>query len=71
MRKKWRLVGGKELYDVRTDPGQKTDIADKHPEIVERLRNDYEQWWADVSKRFGETCDIIVGSDHEPETLVE
>ena len=65
MRNKWRLVHGKELYDVRTDPGQKTDIAGKHPEIVESLRNDYEKWWAQVSKRFDETCDIIVGSDHE------
>ena len=62
---KWRLVHGKELYDVRADPGQKTDLAARHPAIVERLRGDYERWWADVSKRFDETCDIIVGSDHE------
>jgi hypothetical protein len=25
---------GKELYDLKTDPGQKTDVADKHPEVV-------------------------------------
>ena len=24
---KWRLVKGKELYDLKTDPGQKNDVA--------------------------------------------
>jgi len=65
LRDKWRLVHGTELYDVRADPGQKTNVADRHPEIVQNLRNDYERWWAEVSKRFDETCDIVVGSDHE------
>jgi len=65
LRNRWRLVNGKELYDIRTDPGQKTNVAAEHPQIVERLQNDYEEWWAEVSKRFGETCDIVVGSDHE------
>ena len=65
LRKKWRLVGGRELYDVSTDPGQKANIAEKHPAIVERMRRDYENWWTEVSKRFDETCDIIIGSDHE------
>ncbi len=65
MRNKWRLVHGKELYDVRTDAGQKTDIASEHPEVVKNLRRDYEAWWAEVSRRFDETCDIVVGSDHE------
>ncbi|MCK4510021.1 MAG: arylsulfatase, partial [Desulfuromonadales bacterium] len=70
MRGKWRLVNSKELYDVHIDPGQKTNIAERHPEVVERLRNDYEKWWTGVSERFDETCDIIVGSDHEnPVTL--
>lgn len=65
LRKKWRLVGGRELYDVQKDPGQKTNVAEKHPSIVENMRGDYEEWWTEVSKRFDETCDIIVGSDHE------
>jgi arylsulfatase A-like enzyme len=65
LRDKWRLVQGKELYDVRADPGQRKNVASKHPDIVENLKRDYESWWADVSERFGETCDIVVGSDHE------
>ena len=35
---KWRLVNGKQLYDIRRDPGQKDDIAGKHPDQVVRLR---------------------------------
>jgi len=26
-----------ELYDLRSDPGETTDIADKHPEIVDKI----------------------------------
>jgi arylsulfatase A-like enzyme len=65
MTDRWRLVNGKELYDMKTDPGQSTDVADKHPEVVAKLRGEYEKWWADTSKRFHEYCEIIVGSDKE------
>ncbi|MDP6525712.1 MAG: arylsulfatase [Kiritimatiellia bacterium] len=70
LRKKWRLVSGKELYDVSADQGQKTNVAEKHPAVVESMRRDYEEWWAEVSKRFRETCDIVVGSDHENPTAL-
>lgn len=33
-----------ELYDYRTDPIEKVNIADKHPEIVESLRQKFEQY---------------------------
>ena len=35
---KWRLVNGKELYDIKADPGQQSDIAGTRPEIVGGLR---------------------------------
>jgi len=70
MRQQWRLVGGKELYDVRADPGQKDNIAARHPDMVKRLRDDYEKWWSEVSKRFDETSNTILGSDRDnPVTL--
>lgn len=61
----WRLVNGKELYDIKPDPGQKNDISDKHPKVVNKLRRAYEDWWTDVSQRFDEYCEIIIGSDKE------
>ena len=32
----WKLVG-KELYDLSNDPGEKTDLAAKHPDIYHKL----------------------------------
>lgn len=65
MTERWRLINGKELYDIKVDPSQKDDIADKHPEVLGMLGQRYEDWWADISQRFGEYCEIIIGSDKE------
>jgi hypothetical protein len=62
----WRLTDGKELYDLRTDPGQKQNAAAKNPEVVKRLRDAYEKWWTHVSPRFNEYSDIPVGDEHAP-----
>ena len=40
----WKLIeffdGGKrELYNLRTDIGENRDLADKHPELVQKLHN--------------------------------
>ena len=56
---RYRLVGpagnagGKvrsqsSLYDLEADPGQKTNIIDKHPEIAARMREAYEQFWKEA-----------------------
>jgi hypothetical protein len=50
MMERWRLVNGKELHDIKADPGQTNNIADEHPKVVEKLRKAYEEWWADLSK---------------------
>jgi len=65
MTDQWRLINGKELYDMKTDPSQKTDVAAKFPEAAARLRQAYEDWWADVSQRFEDYCEITIGSDKE------
>ncbi len=70
MTDKWRLVNGKELYDINKDLKQKNNIADKHPDVVRRLRGEYEKWWDDVSKRFDEYCRIIIGSENENPTCL-
>lgn len=65
MTDQWRLVNGMELYDMNMDPGQKNDVAEQYPDVVAKLRNAYERWWNDVSERFDEFCEIIIGSDKE------
>lgn len=48
MWKKWRLVAGKELYNIESDPAQKTDVAANYPEVVEKMKAHYEKWWQSV-----------------------
>jgi arylsulfatase len=68
--RKWRLVGGKELYDLAADPGQKDDVAGEHPEVLAKLRNQYEQWWAGVAPSLEDFVPVVLGSDREdPVTL--
>ena len=41
----WRLVDGKELYDIDKDLGQENNIISGHPEVAARLSVGYEKWW--------------------------
>jgi arylsulfatase A-like enzyme len=70
MTDRWRLINGKELYDMPADPGQGKDVADGHPKVVAELRQAYERWWTDISKRFDEYCEIVIGSEKENPTLL-
>jgi len=47
----WRLIDGKELYDVGKDPAQRNDVAGANPEVVEQLRALYPPFWNSVSPR--------------------
>ncbi len=38
-----------ELYDIARDAGETRDLADEHPEVVERMRRDYDAWFDDVA----------------------
>jgi arylsulfatase len=62
---KWRLVRGRELYDIKADPAQKTNVADRHPEVVAALRDHYEKWWARTEPLAQKFYPIHLGSDRE------
>jgi arylsulfatase len=67
---KWRLVKGKELYDLKTDPGQTKDVAAQHPDIFKKMEDHYEKWWAGVEPIMDDFTPVIIGSDKEnPVTL--
>lgn len=62
MTEQWRLINGKELYNIQEDFGQKNDIAKAHPEIVKELTKAYNLWWEDVSVNANVVAPIIVGN---------
>ncbi len=53
---RWRLVED-ELYDISNDPYEAKDVAKQYPEVVQRLRKAYDQWWQ-------ETLPLMVNEDN-------
>ncbi|MFA6314313.1 MAG: arylsulfatase [Sterolibacterium sp.] len=68
--KKWRLVNGKELYDVAADPGQNTDLAPQRADVVRTMRDYYEQWVEKTQPLLNPDNYIKVGSTVEPTTAL-
>ncbi|MFB3829592.1 MAG: arylsulfatase [Bryobacteraceae bacterium] len=67
---RWRLVAGKELFNLESDPGQKNDVAAANPKIVAKLRDRYERWWAEIEPSLAEPVPIVIGSGREPVTCL-
>lgn len=65
MTSQWRLINGKELYDIREDPGQKRDVSSGHPRVVERLRAFYNAWWDELLPTFANATAIGLGHPAE------
>lgn len=65
MTERWRLIDGEELYDIRADSSQETDVSEEHPEVVRQLRKEYNGWWEELSVHFDEMPRIILGSGRE------
>ncbi len=47
---RWRLVfamdsKGPWLSDISSDPGEKRNLADAYPEVVEELKAEFDRWW--------------------------
>jgi len=71
MTRRWRLVHWNELYDIKSDPGQKNNLSDEYPEIVKELREELNKWWEEVTPEFNDVCHISLGNNAEnPTTLV-
>lgn len=61
MTDRWRLVNGKELYDMENDPGQSKNVAEEYGDKVEELRAAYEKWWQHIDERFDDYVRIPLG----------
>ncbi|KKL60228.1 hypothetical protein LCGC14_2207410, partial [marine sediment metagenome] len=58
---RWRLVGGRELYDIDADPGQKKNVYAEHPEVVQRLSSFYDALWEEMKPTFKDVAEIPLG----------
>lgn len=73
---KWRLLKGNqrksgppgntvfELYHVGRDPGQKVNVADQNPEVIQAMAQHYEAWYAEASELFQRERWITVGNEN-------
>jgi arylsulfatase B len=61
MTDQWRLINGKELYDIKADHGQKQNIAKQKPKVVKRLTKFYDAWWDELVPTFGQPTAIYLG----------
>ena len=52
-----------ELYHVGRDPGQETNVASEHPDVVAAMRSHYEAWHAEARALFDRPRWIIIGSE--------
>ncbi|YCM47108.1 arylsulfatase (plasmid) [Verrucomicrobiaceae bacterium 227] len=43
--KKWRQVGPSSLYDITTDPGEKNNVFEQHPDVIKALQTSYLEFW--------------------------
>jgi len=70
MKDAWRLVNRSELYNVREDPGQETNVAEQHPELVSELQQAYEEWWTLCSAQDEDEIPLSIGADAQEATVL-
>jgi hypothetical protein len=58
----WRLQNGKELYDIVKDRAQKTDVAAQFPDVVNRMKTFYENWWAKLEPGISTPIPMLIGT---------
>lgn len=62
-----------QLHDVIADPGERSNLAAQHPEIVARLRTQYDDWFDDVTTPRPDDIvrpSIVLGTPHERHTVL-
>jgi arylsulfatase A-like enzyme/sucrose-6-phosphate hydrolase SacC (GH32 family) len=63
MKDKWRLIRGKELYNIATDPHQDRNVCARFPEVTAALNAHYDRWYAGARAEWEQTRYITVGSE--------
>jgi arylsulfatase A-like enzyme len=68
---RFKMVNGKELYDLEVDPAESRDLAKSQPERLAEFNRGYEAWFRDVAAtRNFEPPRIYLGTAHENPVLL-
>jgi arylsulfatase A-like enzyme len=67
---RWRLTDGEKLYDIKADPRQSRDVAADHPEVFQRLREQYEAYWQDLPPQETTLSRHLLGAEACPEVVL-
>lgn len=62
---RWRLLEDRELYDLATDPLQKNNVIEQHPEVARRMRTYLDTWWSKVKSIANEPQRVVIGHSKE------
>ena len=71
MTDRWRLVDAKELYDLSADPGQSKNVIHEHPQVVERLKHAFDEYWNWVTPNDRDRVRFVVGHPDDPEVFLQ
>ena len=63
MSERWRLIDGKELYDINADPGQENNVINEQPQVVAKLSAWYDDLWNELEPSFQDPPEIPLGYD--------
>jgi arylsulfatase len=66
----WRLIAGPELYDVSNDLAQQHNLAGSRPDIVSRMREHYDTWWAALEPQVHDFSRVVLGAEAENPSLL-
>ncbi|WP_020571145.1 arylsulfatase [Neolewinella persica] len=59
----WRLINGKELYNLKADPSQRENVMAGNEGFASTLQNAYEAWWNSMEEDFKITHRMIIGRE--------
>lgn len=68
--KGWRLVHGKELYNLADDPGQRKNVIKQYPDVAAELRSHYARWVQEMTPLQTQVNTISIGVDSEPTAML-
>lgn len=68
--KRWRWLENRELYDLTSDPLQQKNVAEQHPEVVEKMQAHLDQWWQELQCTVAEPQRVVIGHAAENPSLL-